>query len=55
MKWREYLIENVWTWAGTAMVLLTLTGSTLFRASVVTAIVVSLHLWLTSQGENSDN
>ena len=55
MKWREYLIENVWTWAGTAMVLLTLTGSTLLRASVVTVIVVSLHLWLTSQGENSDN
>jgi hypothetical protein len=55
MTWREYLIENVWTWAGTVMVLLTLTGSTLLRASVVTAIVVSLHLFLTAQGENSDD
>jgi len=55
MKWREYLIENVWTWAGTAMVLLTLTGSTFYQASLVTLVVVSLHLWLTSQGENSDD
>ena len=55
MKWREYILENSWTWAGTAMVLLTLTGSTFYQASLVTLIVVSLHLWLTIRGENSDD
>ena len=54
MKWREYILENSWTWGGTALVLLTLTGSTLYQATVVTALVVSVHLWLTIRGENDE-
>lgn len=54
MKWREYVLENAWTWAGTAMVLLTLTGSTLYQATLVTLIVVSLHFYLTLRGENDE-
>ena len=54
MKWREYLLENAWTWAGTALVLLTLTGSTLMQAIVVTGAVVLLHLHLSIRGENDE-
>ena len=50
MNWREYLRENVWAWAGAAFLLLTLTGSTLMWASVVTALTVCLH-WLMSKGD----
>jgi hypothetical protein len=55
MNWRQYIIENSWTWGGTSLVLLTLTGSTLVQASLITAIVVLVHLALTIQGENGDN
>ena len=54
MNWREYILENSWTWAGTSMVLLTLTGSTLVQATLVTALVVTVHLALTIRGENDE-
>lgn len=56
MKWREYLVENIWVWAGTALVLLTLTGQTLLNAVIVTSLAVLLHLGLsTKEGRNDDS
>jgi hypothetical protein len=56
MKWRDYLLENVWVWAGTGLVLLTLTGTTLIQAIVLTSLAVLLHLFLASVagGESDD-
>jgi hypothetical protein len=55
MKWRDYLLENVWVWAGTGLVLLTLTGTTLIQAVVLTSLAVLLHLALTTAtGGESD-
>ena len=54
MKWREYVLDNAWTWGGTALVLLTLTGSTLYQASLVTAVVVLVHFYLSIRGENDE-
>lgn len=48
MKWRNYIVENSWTWGGTALVLLTLTGSTLRWALFVTVVVVVVHAALTA-------
>lgn len=46
MKWKDYVVENVWVWAGTALVLLTLTGSTLSQALWITCGATLLHLLL---------
>jgi hypothetical protein len=55
MNWRDYILDNAWTWGGTVLVLLTLTGSTLYQATLVTALVVSVHLWLSTRGENDEH
>lgn len=39
----EYLKENVWVWAGTVLVLLTLSGSTLKNALIVTGVTILAH------------
>ena len=43
MKLNDYLQENAWVWAGTALVLLTLSGSTLRQALWITFIAVAVH------------
>lgn len=47
MNWREYLRDNVWAWAGAAFLLVTLTGSTLLWATMITAATVLLHYLMT--------
>lgn len=54
MKWRDYLLENVWVWAGTALVLLTLTGQTLVNATFVTVLAILLHLSLSTREGATD-
>lgn len=44
---KEYITENVWVWAGTALVLLTLSGSTLRTALWVTLVTVGVHAMAT--------
>jgi hypothetical protein len=39
----DYLIENAWVWAGTGLVLLTLSGSTLNQALWITCLTVLVH------------
>ena len=43
----EYLKENVWVWAGTGLVLLTLSGTTLKRALMIVMAAVVVHLLFT--------
>jgi hypothetical protein len=39
----DYLIENAWVWAGTGLVLLTLSGKTLRQALWITCLTVLVH------------
>ena len=43
----EYLKDNVWVWAGTALVLLTLSGTTLKRALMIVIASIVIHLLFT--------
>ena len=43
----DYLTDNAWTWAGTGMVLITLSGPTLRQATLITGIAVLVHSILT--------
>ena len=43
----DYLSDNAWTWAGTGMVLITLSGPTLRQATLITGIAVLVHSVLT--------
>jgi hypothetical protein len=43
----DYLIENAWVWAGTGLVLLTLSGSTLNQALWITCLTVLVHFMAT--------
>lgn len=40
---KDYLSDNLWVWAGTGLVLLTLSGSTLRHALMITCITILLH------------
>jgi hypothetical protein len=42
-KLHDYLIENAWVWAGTGLVLLTLSGTTLKQALWITCFTVLVH------------
>jgi len=42
-KLHDYLIENAWVWAGTGLVLLTLSGTTLKQALWITCFTVLIH------------
>jgi hypothetical protein len=46
-KLLDYLADNSWTWAGTGMVLITLSGPTLRQATLITGIAVLVHSILT--------
>ena len=43
----DYLADNACTWAGTGMVLITLSGPTLRQATLITGIAVLVHSILT--------
>jgi len=50
----NYILENSWTWAGTAMVLITLSGPTFKQALVITGVVVAVHLSISlTQGDST--
>jgi len=38
-----YIMENTWTWVGTGMVLITLSGPTLKQALLLTGVGIVLH------------
>jgi hypothetical protein len=40
---KQYLTDNVWVWAGTGLVLLTLSGTTLRQALAITCITILIH------------
>ena len=42
-----YIMENTWTWVGTGMVLITLSGPTLRQALLVTGIAIVVHSVIT--------
>ena len=46
-KFLAYIVDNAWTWAGTGMVLITLSGPTLRQATLITGVVVLIHSILT--------
>jgi len=39
-----YIMENTWTWVGTGMVLITLSGPTLKQALLLTGVGILIHL-----------
>jgi len=43
----NYLADNTWTWAGTGLVLITLSGTTFKQALTLTAIAVAIHSVIT--------
>ena len=38
-----YIMDNTWTWVGTGMVLITLSGPTLRQALLLTGVGIVLH------------
>jgi hypothetical protein len=54
MKWLNYLTENIWVWAGTGLVLITLSGSTRTLGIWITALAISFHVVMTYLDGGSD-
>lgn len=54
MKFLDYLRDNAWVWAGTGLVLLTLSGTTLRQALWITCLTTLVHCMATflKQGDN---
>lgn len=46
-KIRNYLTDNTWTWVGTGLVLITLSGTTFRQAIMLTGIGIVIHSVLT--------
>jgi len=44
---KQYISDNVWVWAGTALVLLTLSGTTLHTALWVSGLTICVHAMAT--------
>ena len=51
---KQYLIDNTWVWAGTALVLITLSGATLRMALIVTSVATVLHLAFSLMSNGDD-
>jgi len=51
---KNYLVENVWVWAGTGLVLLTLSGTTLRQALMITCLTVVIHSFATFLKKGDD-
>jgi hypothetical protein len=54
MKWFDYLVENVWVWAGTGLVLITLSGQTRMLGFWITVAAVMSHLVITAMKGGDD-
>lgn len=52
---KNYLLENIWVWAGTGLVLLTLSGTTLKQALWITCLAVVVHSVATYLKKGDDN
>ena len=51
----DYLVDNAWTWAGTGMVLITLSGPTFRQAAFLTGVAIMVHSIITfSQKDNNE-
>jgi hypothetical protein len=46
-KIKDYFADNTWTWVGTGLVLITLSGSTFKQALLLTGIGIVIHSVLT--------
>jgi hypothetical protein len=46
-KLLDYLVDNAWTWAGTGMVLITLSGPTFKQAVFLTGVAIMVHSIIT--------
>ena len=46
-KIKDYFVDNTWTWAGTGLVLITLSGTTFKQALTLTAIAIVIHSVIT--------
>lgn len=46
-KIRNYFVDNTWTWIGTGLVLITLSGTTFKQALLLTGVGVVIHSVLT--------
>lgn len=46
-KIRNYLTDNTWTWVGTGLVLITLSGTTFRQALLLTGVGIVIHSVLT--------
>jgi len=51
---KNYLVDNVWVWAGTGLVLLTLSGTTLRQALYITCLTVVIHSFATFLKKGDD-
>ena len=54
MKLFNYLSENVWVWAGTGMVLITLSGRTRTLGLWITVIAVTAHIITSFMGDKNE-
>jgi hypothetical protein len=50
----NYIMENTWTWVGTGMVLITLSGPTLRQALMLTGIGIVLHSLISLTQKDSE-
>jgi len=55
-KIHDYLLDNAWVWAGTGLVLLTLSGTTLKQALWITCLTIVIHSVATflKKGDNDE-
>jgi len=49
-----YITDNTWTWVGTGMVLITLSGPTLRQALLLTGIGIVLHSLLSLSQKDTE-
>ena len=54
MKFLNYLSENVWVWAGTGMVLITLSGETRRLGLWITVLAVAAHIVTSFMGDKNE-
>jgi hypothetical protein len=50
----NYVVDNTWTWVGTGMVLITLSGPTLRQALLLTGIGIVLHSLISLTQKDSE-
>lgn len=51
-KLKDYLVDNTWTWVGTGLVLITLSGPTFVKALILTVCGVAAHAFMTLRSKD---